>query len=529
MSVPPRIWTGSFRSTSLLGVIAIAFVLLGAYEAAQFIVAGDTAGLAYAGLSFLLCAFVVAMLNSWRRGLYIFLIWLLFEDFARKYLGNNMAIYFAKDFLVAVVYLSLFLAWRRNQIEGFKPPFLVPLLLFVWFGVLQVFNPASPHLVFGVLGMKLFFYYVPLMLVGYALVGSEFELQTFFKLNLIPILAIAGLGIAQSIVGPTFLNPATMQEDIRELSALYRVAPISGAIVYRPTSVFVSAGRYADLLQIAWLISLGFLGYTLLRYRRGRALAFLSVALIAAAMLLSASRGVFAWGLINLTVVVAGFLWGAPWRQREVVRVLRTVVRAALGVALAVVLLLAAFPEALLGRLAVYSETLSPSSSASELTHRARDYPLRNFVDAFSYERWPYGYGIGTTALGIQYVARIIGVKPLGVGVESGFGALIVEMGIGGLLLWFVMAIAVVLAAWKVLRQLRGSPWFPVGIVIFWYAFLMLFPFMVGGIQAYEDFVLNAYLWLLIGILFRLPQIKVSAELETAQRAFLLPQRRWAS
>src|SRR5260221_12737830 len=102
-------------------------------------------------------------------------------------------------------------------------------------------------------------------------------------------------------------------------------------------------------------------------------------------------------------------------------------------------------------------------------------------------------------------------------------------MGIGGLLLWFVMAIAVVLAAWKVLRQLRGSPWLPVVIVIFWYAFLMLFPFMVGGIQAYEDFVLNAYLWLLIGILFRLPQIKVSAELETAQRAFLLPQRRWAS
>src|SRR6267154_2926868 len=121
MSVPPRIWTGSFRSTSLLGVIAIAFVLLGAYEAAQFIVAGDTAGLAYAGLSFLLCAFVVAMLNSWRRGLYIFLIWLLFEDFARKYLGNNMAIYFAKDFLVAVVYISLFINWRRNQIGGFKP------------------------------------------------------------------------------------------------------------------------------------------------------------------------------------------------------------------------------------------------------------------------------------------------------------------------------------------------------------------------------------------------------------------------
>jgi len=69
----------------------------------------------------------------------------------------------------------------------------------------------------------------------------------------------------------------------------------------------------------------------------------------------------------------------------------------------------------------------------------------------------------------IQYVARIIGVKPLGspAVVESGFGCLIVEMGIGGLLLWLVMATAIVMSSWKILRQLRGSPWFPIGVVIF--------------------------------------------------------------
>src|SRR5437667_6671312 len=282
MNLAPRAMPGDQlrRPLPLLAFITLFVVTVD--KAANYVIAGDMKGLAYVALIFIGSAFVVAMLNSWRNGVYFFLAWLLFEDFARKYLGNNMAIYFAKDFLVAVVYLSLFLAWRRKQIEGFKPPFLVPLLLLVWFGVLRVFNPASPHLVFGVLGMKLFFYYVPLMLVGYSLVGSEFELQRFFRLNLIPILAITGLGIAQSIIGPTFLNPATMQEDIRELSSLYRVAPISGVIVYRPTSVFVSTGRYADLLYVAWLLSLGFLGYTLLRYRRGRVLAFLSVALIAA-------------------------------------------------------------------------------------------------------------------------------------------------------------------------------------------------------------------------------------------------------
>src|SRR5438128_3679279 len=296
-----------------------------------------------------------------------------------------------------------------------------------------------------------------------------------------------------------------MQEDIRELSNLYRVAPISGVMVYRPTSVFVSTGRYVDLLNVSWLLALGFLGYTLLRYRKGRWLGFLSVSLLAAGLVLSASRGAFAWGLINVTIVVGAFLWGAPWRQREVMRILRAILRVGLGIALAMVLLLISFPDALLGRLTVYSETLSPDSPTSELAHRARDYPLKNFLGAFSYDRWPYGYGIGTTALGTQYVSRIFGVKPLGVGVESGFGAIVIEMGIGGLILWLIMTVAILLSAWKIVKQLRGSPWFPVGFVIFLYAGFIFIPQMVGGIQSYEDFVLNAYLWLLLGVLFRLP------------------------
>jgi hypothetical protein len=85
-------------------------------------------------------------------------------------------------------------------------------------------------------------------------------------------------------------------------------------------------------------------------------------------------------------------------------------------------------------------------------------------------------------------------------------------MGIGGLLLWFVMGFAILLSAWRVVKQLRGSPWFPLAFVIFWYAGLLLFPLTFTGMQAYEDFVLNAYLWLLLGILFRLPTLALSSQ-----------------
>jgi hypothetical protein len=512
MRVPALTGIGNMRRSPLVILAFLLIFVVAAYKSANYVIADDMTGLAFVALAFVGCAFIVAMLNSWRNGLYFFLTWLLFEDLARKYLGNNMAIYFAKDVLAAVVYLSFFLAYRRKQVTSFRPPFLVPVLLFVWFGAMQVFNPASTHLMYGVMGMKLFFCYVPLLFVGYALLNSEAELRHFFFVNMILGLIIVSLGIAQAILGHTFLNPEIVAEDIRSLSTLYRVSPISGLIMYRPTSVFVSTGRFGNFLLVCWLLVFGFSGYLLLRHRRGRALAFFALALTVAGLALCSSRGVVLWSAGSAIVGVLAFIWGAPWRQREVIRVLRTVQRAALGIALGLGLLFFVFPEALLSRVAFYTETLTPGGSASELQTRTWDYPLTNFLGAFGYDRWPFGYGIGTTSLGTQYVARFFNAKPPVSGVESGFGTLVIEMGIGGLILWFVMGFAIVFSAWRVVRQLRGSPWFPLAFMIFWYAGLLLFPMTFNGIQPYEDFVLNAYLWLLLGILFRLPTLTVSTQ-----------------
>ena len=62
---------------------------------------------------------------------------------------------------------------------------------------------------------------------------------------------------------------------------------------------------------------------------------------------------------------------------------------------------------------------------------------------------------------------RIFNVKPVGAGVESGFGTLVVEMGIGGLILWIIMSVAILFSAWKVVKKLRGSPCFPLRLCDF--------------------------------------------------------------
>jgi hypothetical protein len=525
MRIASALSSGQFRKGPLLTIGTIVVGALAAYQAAEYVIRDDFTGMAYAGMALVGGAMVIGILNNWRNGVYFFLSWLLFEDFARKFLGNNMAIYFAKDFLALVVYISFLAALRRKEVISFRPPFLGPVLILVWFGVLQIFNPASTSIWYGLMGFKMFFYYVPMVFLGYALINSEVQLRRFFTVNTVLALIIISLGIAQSILGPSFLNPARLPEDIRLLSGLYRVSE-AGGLAYRPNSVFVSTGRYANFITVAWLLVLGFSGYLLLRLRRGRALAFIAIAVTATGAFLTASRGSFMYGMINALATSVAFIWGAPWRQGETLHAFRAIQRAALGIGLGMALLFYAYPDALLSRLSIYEETLMPNSPTSELMNRSWDYPVRNFLGAFTYDRWPYGYGIGTASLGTQYVARIFNAKPLGVGVESGYGTLVVEMGIGGLVLWLVMSLAITVSAWKVVKKLKGSPWFPLGFVIFWYALFLLFPATFGGMQPYEDFLLNAYFWLLLGMLFRLPTLALSEQF-AANAPAAQPRRHW--
>src|ERR1700734_3895675 len=79
------------------------------WELAKLAIAGEDNSLIMIGLGAIVCVLVVHILNDWRSGVVLFLIWLLFEDLARKSLGNSMVIFFAKDLLIAVGYLSFYL------------------------------------------------------------------------------------------------------------------------------------------------------------------------------------------------------------------------------------------------------------------------------------------------------------------------------------------------------------------------------------------------------------------------------------
>jgi hypothetical protein len=445
------------------------------------------------------------ILADWRKGIFLFLFWLVFEDLIRKYAGNGIYIFFAKDFIIGFTYFAMFIAYRRKKLLTFKPPFLFWLGIFFWLSAAQVFNPNSPSIFYGIFGMKTYFFYFPLLFAGYALLRTEADLRKVLTLNMWIAIVVAGVGVIQSVVGGEFLNPSDMAPELYMLSHDVRESPQSHLLSLRPASIFVSGGRFGFFLILVFILAFGTAGYLLMRTKKGRKPVFIALGVIVLATLMEGQRGPFIHMIFNAVALVLGVLWGAPWRQRQAFRLGKAIRLSLTFAGIAVLIGILFFPEAVRARWALYTETLSPTSTTSELGFRGWQYPLEETVKVFSQPHWQYGYGIGNASLGVQYVERLTGVRPLHVGTESGYGLLITEFGIAGPILWTIWTFALFISAWKVVRKLKQTPLFPIGFAIFWFAFMLLGPYTFYGLNTYQNYLTNAYLWLTLGMLFRLP------------------------
>ncbi len=488
-----------------IALSASAFFLYIVYVLGKSISGGSLklAAMLVAGFAAVFIANKIA--SDWRSGVYYFIAWLLFEDLIRKYMGNNMIVYFAKDLLLGITYASFVVSRMHERLKPFHPPFRFALGAFFLLALIQVFNPLSPSFFYGVLGLKIYFYYVPLMFVGYAMFQDESDLPRFFSFNMILGGIISIVGIIQSVYKMEFLNPMG-GEDIDELSHMTRMT-YSGEMVHRAPSVFVSEGRFGTYVFIAFLIGIAGAAYLLLRSKRGRKFVFPGLGLVVLGGIMTGSRGAVSYIGITAVLLSAAFVWGAPLGKVASYRLVKAIRQSFIYIALAVALLTILFPESVLPRFTLYQETLDPRSEHFEAAHRAWAYPLGGFEAALDDPAWFMGHGTGTFSLGTQYVARIMGVPRLSGGVENGFGALIQEFGIMGPILWIFWATSLLAAAVKVTLKLKGTWGFPIATSITWYAFILPFTLTWGGIAPYQNFVVNAYFWLLIGLLFRLPYL----------------------
>jgi hypothetical protein len=293
--------------------------------------------------------------------------------------------------------------------------------------------------------------------------------------------------------------------DLQTLGRDTHYSPLTHLRVERMTSVYVSDGRFAEALILFFILGMGTAGYLLLRNSRGRNLVLVGVGTVVLATVMEGVRHAFIAILVSAVVLVAAILWGSGRGAGQLIRAGKAIRLAVTFAALALLFMTFLYPDAIKARWALYSETLTPGAAKSELGYRAWDFPVHAVQSVFTQPNWEFGNGIGAVSLGTQYVSAVLGTPKPWYASKSGYGSLILEFGMIGPFIWLLWTGSLLYCAWKVVRKLKRTPLFPIGFAIFFYALYVLVLGFFYALSMYQNYLSNAYMWLTLGMLFRLP------------------------
>ena len=415
----------------------------------------------------------------------------------------------AKDFLFIVPAYAGFLvwAWRARVRISFPAAPLTLLVALAAIVVAQAFNPNLPKPLVGLIGVKVWLFYVPLVFLGYHLVRTREELHRLFRLMALLALvpAVLGLGEAALIYGG-------------HAHAVYRLyGNAAGAV----TQEFVSFGLpgggslrripstfssfYQYYLFLALMLAVAYAWWRGGRERSRRAAAGVAAVwllLLAASFLTGVRAGFFMTPfLLVLLVALEGrraLRFGVRWLLPA------TLIVVALGSALSGSHLLGVWTEiGHVGRQEFGDVIVTSSREAVHLT--------------------TFGLGTGIDSVGARYAyadddAWKESIFPvLGRWQESWYVKTWIELGLAGLLIVLALFGTIVVRAVRAhlaVRDpgLRASSAALLAVVIWSIVY-------IAKSQYIDLDPLNVYFWLFVGLLFRVPTLAAADPVEEAEEA----------
>ena len=438
--------------------------------------------------------FVIAipyLVRNWRVAMGVLLVWLVVEDLFRRFAGNDLRIYFAKDVAFLILLLGLFLdpGFRERWREATGATRFILYALVAWALIMSV--PAAwQDWRIPLLGLRLDFMYAPLVVAGFVLGSSRASLRRWLLIASAIAAAVSVIGIIQATIGPSFLAAGRETPGLRD--DLFRV--VDNTLVYRPTATFVEPGRFAAFAVLGLAMSLA--AFTMARGRR-RMVAAVCAALNGGGVWVSGGRA----GLVVAVTLVFFAAIAGPLAEGRLAMT-RAMTLIAVVVAASAVLT-AAIPGVIDDRFEWYSQTLDPRSPNSEWSQRINAYAEDTRIGIeFG---GMFGRGTGTESLGKQYLSGDPNSVEGQYLVEGGYASLAVEWGIVGLALWIAWSISWVARQWGAIKDARGQRGAAAGFVLFcWMLYFLFFGFF-GGLPGFQNYVGNAYFWLLSGMIFALP------------------------
>src|SRR2546421_2143947 len=156
-------------------------------------------------LAALLAPCALLAVRYWQRALFAVFVLMVFEGALRKWAfpSAQAQLYLVKDVILLAVYLG-FLLDSQKKLPSPKGVGLIKIVLGIGFvfGCIEVFNPNSPSILVGLMGVKTYFLYAPVAFILPYAIKSREHLFVLIRRYLIMAIPVAVLGFVQIMAGP---------------------------------------------------------------------------------------------------------------------------------------------------------------------------------------------------------------------------------------------------------------------------------------------------------------------------------------
>ncbi|HYX15763.1 MAG TPA: hormogonium polysaccharide biosynthesis protein HpsL [Nostoc sp.] len=452
--------------------------------------------------------FVISLSYKYpRQALYTFIIYVPIGGTITYYLGNSPILQLAKDAFYVPALIGLWQTCRKQGLpliipQGIKIPLYIVLgcslltLLFVNGG--QQFNPPSVGLLekapqeiplgMGILGLKVFLGYVPLIGCAYYLIRDKRDFLFLSRLQIVLILICCVLGFIQYLLLLTGVCQGTrgLEGNALFVTSLEARCYFGGALLYSPEEgVIRLPGTFVAPWQWAWFL----ISSTFFTFATG----FTDPSIV--------------WRLVGLGSLVTVFINAVVSGQR--------IALALVPICFGILLLLTGqignlkrfipigIGLALVLGIAMVTNPAVVQERTESFTGRWEASPPQDFIVQQFEENWknvdgPLGSGLGRATNS----ARVMGQTKL---VETYYPKVLFEVGIIGVLAFLALVTSLTIISFKTYRSIKNRNFRSYGAAL--WVFILFISYNTYYYPLDVDPV-AVYYWFFAGVLFKLPELE---------------------
>lgn len=478
------------RGSLISKILLFGILLFVAYQLAVLSVYGVNTS------TFVIVSFLFLILLAyffWKKALILFILWILLAGAVRKWILPQVSdvVFLFGHAILAGAYIRYFKEKFTERSELFiRHPINTFLAFLVLWGFACAINPQLPNILVGILGLVIHFYFIPLLYVLPYALNDKQQLIRLLKIFVLVSIPIIGLGIVQF-----FLPPEHILNIYAGEGTDFEVALVGGHA--RVTSTFSYISGYAVYLGFLVLITV-----YLLSIRRSSLfftiILYFVLSFSTLSLLMTGSRGpaAFTIGGAVLYLFISG-IFSLNFLRKSYVPLL-----------IGIVFVYLFFNFTPLGK-SVTNAFMARASDPEDIIPRIEETYTAPF-DFFKYAG-VYGFGIGTTYQGATALGHDPGtyVRKIGIkGIEQEPGRIMLEVGLVGFILIYLVRILFVKYFWDLYRKLRDPELRHFALA----CLLFIFPFALGIPNLVFDHTSSIFYWYTIGFFFVLQKLDKQSE-----------------